>query len=216
MEKQCKTCLEFKIENLFRTGSRICRSCKNLTNKKLYQKDKDRILQRNKNYYKDNKELILEQKKERFEENKESLSEAKASYNKDYYKKNKTKINKQNASYAKQREIEDPFFKAKKNIRARAYSCFKNKYPKSKKSLELIGCPWENLREYLEMQFIEGMTWDNYGFYGWHVDHIIPLASAKTIEEVEALCHYTNLQPLWAEDNLKKGDSIIDEGLNKK
>jgi hypothetical protein len=53
------------------------------------------------------------------------------------------------------------------------------------------------------------MSWDNYGFYGWHIDHVIPLSSAKTEEEVYKLCHYTNLQPLWAEDNLKKGSKII-------
>jgi hypothetical protein len=53
------------------------------------------------------------------------------------------------------------------------------------------------------------MTWDNYGVGGWEIDHIIPLASAKTEEEVYKLCHYTNLQPLWANENFKKGKKII-------
>lgn len=65
------------------------------------------------------------------------------------------------------------------------------------------------MRNYLENKFIDGMTWDNKGFYGWHIDHIIPLSSAKTEEEIYKLCHYSNLQPLWAEDNMKKGDKIL-------
>jgi hypothetical protein len=49
------------------------------------------------------------------------------------------------------------------------------------------------------------MSWDNYGYYGWHIDHIIPLSSAKTKEEIYKLCHFKNLQPLWWTDNLSKG-----------
>jgi len=55
----------------------------------------------------------------------------------------------------------------------------------------------------LEHQFKEGMNWDNQG--KWHIDHIIPLSSGNTEEEIIKLCHYTNLQPLWAIDNMKKG-----------
>ena len=64
----------------------------------------------------------------------------------------------------------------------------------------------EFLKEHLESQFIDGMGWDNR--VEWHIDHIIPLSSAKTEDELYRLCHYTNLQPLWAEDNLKKGNKF--------
>jgi hypothetical protein len=65
------------------------------------------------------------------------------------------------------------------------------------------------LKKYIESKFKEGMSWDNYGVYGWHLDHIIPLSSAKNEEELKSLCHYTNLQPLWAFDNLSKFNKII-------
>ena len=70
----------------------------------------------------------------------------------------------------------------------------------------MLGCTWKELRCHMESKFTEGMSWANRNL--WHIDHIIPLASAKSIEEVIKLCHYTNLQPLWAEDNLKKGAKI--------
>jgi hypothetical protein len=80
---------------------------------------------------------------------------------------------------------------------------------KTNKTFEIVGCTPEFLKEHLEKQFKEGMSWENYGLYGWHIDHIIPLSSSKTEEKIHQLSHYTNLQPLWAEDNLKKGNKIL-------
>ena len=62
-------------------------------------------------------------------------------------------------------------------------------------------------KEHLENQFKEGMTWHNRS--EWHIDHIVPLSSANNEEELYKLCHYTNLQPLWAEENLKKSNKIL-------
>ena len=72
-----------------------------------------------------------------------------------------------------------------------------------------MGCSPKELKIYLEGQFTEGMSWDNHKRTGWHIDHIIPLSSAKTEEEVYRLCHYTNLQPLWCNENYKKGKKLI-------
>jgi hypothetical protein len=77
------------------------------------------------------------------------------------------------------------------------------------RTIELIGIDIVGLKNYLETKFTDGMTWENYGLYGWHIDHIIPLSSAKNEDEFTKLCHYTNLQPLWAEDNLKKSNKVI-------
>jgi hypothetical protein len=75
--------------------------------------------------------------------------------------------------------------------------------------LEIVGLSSEELKIYIESKFLEGMTWENYGLHGWHIDHIIPLSSVKTEDEIIKLCHYTNLQPLWAKDNLSKHNKII-------
>lgn len=73
---------------------------------------------------------------------------------------------------------------------------------------EYIGCTISQLKQHLESNFLSGMSWDNHGKYGWHIDHIKPLSSfdLSDIEQFKAACHYTNLQPLWASDNLSKGN----------
>jgi hypothetical protein len=80
---------------------------------------------------------------------------------------------------------------------------------KKNKTFDIVGCAPNYLREHIEKQFLEGMNWENYGFYGWHIDHIIPLSSAITEEDIYKLCHYTNLQPLWAKDNLTKNNKLL-------
>lgn len=70
----------------------------------------------------------------------------------------------------------------------------------------MLGCDWHHLKTHLESKFVDGMSWENRSL--WHIDHIIPLASAKSVEEVVRLCHHTNLQPLWAKDNIRKGASV--------
>jgi hypothetical protein len=75
----------------------------------------------------------------------------------------------------------------------------------------MLGVDWEVAKVHIERQFTKGMNWDNQG--EWHIDHIIPLASANNKEELIKLCHYTNLQPLWAEDNLSKSDKIIEQQI---
>jgi hypothetical protein len=76
-------------------------------------------------------------------------------------------------------------------------------------TFKIVGCTPNELKKYIESKFTEGMSWENYSHNGWHVDHIIPLSSANTIEESIKLCHYTNLQPLWCEENYKKGNKKI-------
>jgi len=109
--------------------------------------------------------------------------------------------------YRAKKRIEDPMFKVKENLRSRCWIAFNNiSIKKSKKTSELLGTDYETFKMHMESQFKDNMSWDNYG--EWHIDHIIPLASANTEEELIKLFHYTNTQPLWAEENLRKGSSI--------
>ena len=95
------------------------------------------------------------------------------------------------------------------NLRSRIWAaCVAKKYRKPKSTIAILGATVDEVRAHLEAQFREGMSWENYG--KWHIDHIIPLASAKDLDEIVRLCHYTNLQPLWAEENLRKGAKIKD------
>lgn len=121
-----------------------------------------------------------------------------------YVKNNKEKVN---AYYSNRKKL-DSIYKMKCKYRAIVTKAFKRKgYTKRSKSNAILGCTWEQLVIYIGNQFTEGMSWDLVG-NEIHIDHIIPLSTAKTEEDVIRLNHYTNLQPLWAEDNLRKSDRL--------
>ena len=91
--------------------------------------------------------------------------------------------------------------------RSTTSSAFRRKgYKKTSKTKALIGCEFYVLISHIEAQFYGGMTWSNHS--KWHLDHIIPISSGETEEEIIELCHYSNLQPLWASDNIRKGAKI--------
>ena len=96
-----------------------------------------------------------------------------------------------------------------------AASRITGKPPRNKETLELLGCTLKEYIQYLESKFIEGMTWDNNTKEGWHIDHIKPLGEKElTLEEGQKRLHYTNTQPLWAKDNIAKGNkeqAVIEE-----
>lgn len=107
------------------------------------------------------------------------------------------------------RKMQKPAYRLRVYLRNRLGQALRGEY-KSARTLELLGCTIEFLREHLEKQFVPGMTWENYGPV-WHVDHILPCAEfhLQHSEEQEICFHWTNLQPLFAKDNLSKGDKII-------
>ena len=125
-----------------------------------------------------------------------------------YRQKNKNKIKER----FKQRYRSDIQFRIKNILRKRIGEVLKNqKTIKSLKTLEILGCSLRDFKDHLKKQFKDGMSWDNYGLYGWHIDHIIPCASfdMNDIEQQKKCFHYTNMQPLWAKENLSKSDKII-------
>ena len=124
---------------------------------------------------------------------------------KKYYENNKLK----HSQYFNKKYNNDNIFKLTSNIRRRINIFLKkNNITKGNKTFDIVGCSPEFLKEHLEKQFKDGMCWEKMG-KEIHIDHIIPLSTAKTEEDIYKLCHYTNLQPLWAQENLSKGNRII-------
>ena len=129
--------------------------------------------------------------------------------------RSRSTLEKRRAIYKK--TISDPIAKMRIMIRGRSTKAIKRRgWDKDSKTAKYLGCDWECARVHLENQFRPGMTWENHGFYGWHIDHIVPLASAKTLDDLIPLLHYTNLQPLWAEENLRKWASSPEKLALKK
>ena len=120
-----------------------------------------------------------------------------------------------NAKEIYKRRRARPYEKLAASVRTRMRECIKYGY-KSAKTEVLLGISIKNLKIYLENQFREGMTWETYG--KWHIDHIIPISSfdLSTVEEQKKAFHYTNLQPLWAKENLQKHTKIGIIKLEKK
>lgn len=125
-------------------------------------------------------------------------------YNQNYFEKNAGYF----AERAKRLYSNDPKFRIAVVLRSRLYSVLSRRLQlghKSESVLRLVGCTLEQLMEHLQSQFAPGMSWNNYG--AWHIDHVRPCASFNlTDPEQQRRCfHYTNLQPLWALDNIRKG-----------
>lgn len=123
-----------------------------------------------------------------------------------WYRANKEHAIGKSVEYHLTREKEDINYRLKKRLRIRLNHALKNNWKKGS-AVSNLGCSIEDLKKHLESQFQPGMTWDNYGRTGWHIDHIIPLSAFDLTNPIELkkACHYTNLQPLWAKDNLQKG-----------
>jgi hypothetical protein len=133
-------------------------------------------------------------------------------YKKKYRDNNKLK----GLEYQKTRRKEDVGYKIKGNLRHRLWNALQG-LTKSKPTLVLLGCSVEELKTHLQSQFLLGMTWENYGLYKtknkmtWHIDHIRPCSSfdLRDSEQQKQCFHFTNLQPLWAFDNISKSDKYV-------
>jgi len=115
-----------------------------------------------------------------------------------------------NAKRIYERRRQRPYEKIAATIRSRMNDFAKRGWG-SEKTEKLLGCTFKELKIHLEKQFKPDMTWNNYGFYGWHIDHFRPLSSfnLKNSKERKRAWHYTNLQPLWMKENLQKHTKIL-------
>ena len=193
--KKCSRCntkkptIEFSVQKTSSDGlSAWCKECKKEYKSMWYSKNKENVKDYNNKWIENNK-----------------------NYHSDLYINNIDKIkerNKKNKKITNKRYLDrrntNPLFKFKSNLRNRTCQAFKQKKWKKDGSEKLLGCSYECAKLHIENKFTIGMSWDNYG--EWHIDHIIPLSSAKDVVEMSKLCHYTNIQPLWAIDNIKKGN----------
>ena len=129
-------------------------------------------------------------------------------WSKKYYKVWRKKNVKKSSGYTRKYVNSKPQAKLALKLRTRMRAALRNQGgEKSKKTMKLIGCTINYLKQHLEKQFQKGMNWENHTKHGWHIDHIIPINKFDlTDPEQQTICfNYTNLQPLWAIENLKKG-----------
>lgn len=220
--KKCTICGEEKPYTEFhRQASREdgycswCKPCKSERKREAYNSNRGHVLSRMAEYRKANKEKVAATKRECYQRNAAQYkakhrdyylanAERKKTYQSEYVKRNWASVKQVSAAYKRNRLRNDPLFRAEYAMRCRVFQAFRKKaIPQSQRTRDMLGCEWETLKAHMEAQFAAGMTWNNYG--EWHVDHIVPLASATSESELIRLCHYSNLQPLWAADNRRKG-----------
>lgn len=214
--KNCYTCKESKNISEFNFDkikkdklSSSCTVCIKARSDAHYQKNKSETLERQRAYYHANKEKVLARQSRYHFNNQDKRSADR----KERYINNKEHENANNIARHNHRMKNDPLYRFKQRCRTRVYLAFtRNGYTKRSKTFGLVGCTFDQLVSSVESKFTDGMSWDNYG--EWHLDHIIPFAAASTIEQVEALCHYTNLQPLWASDNLRKAGMYCEKSAS--
>lgn len=231
MSKTCIQCNEIKsIENFYFRGNEsriinVCNICVKINDKIYREKNKENIIK----YRKEHKN----EAKQYREDNKEKLIEYNIMYrnnnpeyhkkyildNPDYYKvyrnDNKVILNKKR-NIREKKCRKNPINIIKNCLRNRLNKALNNNY-KSGSHISDLGCSAEKLKQYLESKFYlnpetgEEMNWNNHSLHGWHIDYIKPLSSFDLTNKEELLkaVHYTNLQPMWAKENLKKGKKII-------
>lgn len=157
--------------------------------------NKIKLSEKHKKYRENNKEKLAKKQKEWREKNKEYLKAYEDSRRKSISRK----------EYRKQL-YNSPDMKLKRSIIHSLWRIVKYGGTKNINSVKYLGCSIEDFKKYIESKFQDGMTWENYGLKGWHIDHIRPVSSFDFTDEqqIYECMHYTNLQPLWAEQNWSK------------
>lgn len=209
--KRCCSCKVEKDFSLFHKSRSnddgykpACKECRKIESTKRYAKHSESIKEYTQNYRNDNPK----KNQEYYQENQEyfiNYREANLEHHREWRKINRKNINTRRKIYLDN----NPSAKIAARCRSRVSEAIKQQSAtKYKNCVDLLGCSFEELKTHLESQFTKGMTWENYG--KWHIDHIKPCKSFNLTENSEQIkCfHFSNLQPLWAIDNIKKGCKI--------
>jgi hypothetical protein len=211
----CKECEKLRaVEYRKKNREKVNQSSKNWRNNnpENYKKTIQKYLEKNPNMTSTERIKVYRQdenfkkkyslkRKEYYQNNVEQEREK----SKKYYHENKQIIRKKNNEWKNDKRKNDGFYRMKINLRHRLRDYLIGE-SKGKRTKEIVGLDKIKFKLYIQSKFVDGMSWENYG--KWHLDHIKPLCSAKDNEEALMLNHYTNLQPLWAEDNLRKNRKI--------
>ena len=237
MEKTCVKCLVNKdIKEFYKNKKKKggyqneCKVCNNQYLKEYNLKNPNKRKEINDRYVKNNPEKVKESCKSWYdrnpdyqntwyENNKEKKSETgkiwyylnkdhKLLTTKEWTINNKESVNEYRRNWSKNRKKIDSLFRLSENVRSSIRkSITEKKFRKTNKTIEILGCSFDELRIYIDSKFESWMNWENYGKYngelnyGWDIDHIIPTSSAITEDEILKLNHYTNLQPLCSKIN---------------
>ena len=196
-------------------GMRPCPHCKQLHQESNFYKNvatSDGLASRCKKCHNKNSRLVKEKYPEKTKETRARWTKENVLRIRDArrarYSKKKEEINQKRRDYTINRKQSDPMYKLMCNIKSSIAKVIgRGGYKKRSRTHDILGCDFQTFHDHIERQFTKGMSWDKVG-PEIHIDHIIPLATAKTEADILALNHYTNLRPLWAKDNLSKADSI--------
>jgi len=184
-----------------------------LYRREYIKNNKEKISIARKESYKNNRTQILEEKQRYYRKNIERIKEYRCvtkehskNVRKENHRENRVILN----AKARERIKNDIQYKLRVRLRARLYNAIKSS-SKEGSAVKDLGCSISFLKEYLEYKWLPDMNWSNWSFEGWHIDHIIPLGTFNLTDRRQFLkaCHYTNLQPLWGIDNMRKGKKIL-------
>ena len=170
-----------------------------------YLRNKERILLGKKEYRINNPDLVRKNSRRSHEKNKENNNKRSLIY----YYNNKSRLIKKNTNYKINRRKVDIQFKLRHILGNRLLRALESS-SKTGSAVRDLGCTIPELKFYLEGQFQDGMTWENHSRTGWHIDHKVPLDFFDLTDREQLLqaVHYTNLQPMWAKENIKKSNKI--------
>ena len=207
--KHCARCKEYLILNKFGISRHMwddlrsmCKTCRRQYAKEFRIKNKEKMRAKEKNWRSKNIEKCRAYGKKYYKNNPGKYK----GYGKKYYNNNKKKVCARIYAYKKKKYHSDIKYRLVTLLRGRLLGALKAQgVYKTKTTMKLCGCSLEKLKQHLESQFTEGMSWENKG--EWHIDHIKPCAAfdLSDVEQQKECFHFTNLQPLWAIDNIRKG-----------
>jgi len=214
IEKECDNF--FKNKRKKQGFSSICKECQKIYMTQYRLDNVEKIKNLNKRYKIENKDYLKEKDKIYTRKNKEKIRK----YQKEYKENNKEKINKLNRERRKatgyeknRRQYKNEWVKNDRRKRPWYYAhrdllnrLVRNLYKKKKSTIKELGYSDIELKESIELLFLDGMSWENYG--EWHIDHKIPLSLFKIDDPASVVNALSNLQPLWKEDNLRKYNKL--------